>query len=161
MGTDPIKIQRPGGVFQLKTPVDLYYKLDRELQRLREAPDDPDIAFNFFVTAWHILDWLHPGREGEPQRKRLREGSPLLRLMSHLANGAKHFVVFEHIKSVNNPHGLAVRKPIPGAKSRFLTIQIDADARDLFESETPYVMDVAYRVWGYWREYFAVNGLLK
>jgi hypothetical protein len=80
--------------------------------------------------------------------------------MSNLANGAKHFVVSRHLKSVTNPHGLAVRKPIPGAKSRFLTIEIDADARELFESETPCVIEVADRVWGYWHEHFAVNGLL-
>jgi hypothetical protein len=81
--------------------------------------------------------------------------------MSNLANGAKHFVVSRHIKSVTNPHGLAVREPIPGAKSRFLTIEIDADARALFESETPYVIEAANQVWAYWQEYFAVNGLLR
>jgi hypothetical protein len=52
-----------------------------------------------------------------------------------------------------------VREPIPGAQSRFLTIGIDADARALFKSETPYVIEVANQVWAYWQEYFAVRTL--
>lgn len=46
------------GVFGLTAPGELLAKLSRELNRLRTAPNDVDHAFNFFVTAEHIFDWL-------------------------------------------------------------------------------------------------------
>jgi hypothetical protein len=79
------------GIFDLKTPADLLAKLGRELLRLREHPDDVDHAFNFFTTAEHILDWLHPGNSGKNRRETLRNSEVLLALVSHVANGAKHF----------------------------------------------------------------------
>jgi hypothetical protein len=79
------------GTFDLKTPRDLLGKLGRELERLRSSPLDTDHAFNFFVTAEHMLDWLHPGAPGRPARSAARNGEILLEVVSHLANGAKHF----------------------------------------------------------------------
>lgn len=79
------------GIFDLASPGDLLAKLQRELVRLRSAPDNVDHAFNFFTTAEHLLDWLYPGDAGRGIRKRLREGDPLLATVSHLASGAKHF----------------------------------------------------------------------
>jgi hypothetical protein len=58
------------GVFELRSPADLLAKLGRELERLRTAPNDVDHAFNFFVTAEHMLDWLHPGNKGKARRLR-------------------------------------------------------------------------------------------
>ena len=81
------------GVFDLSKPSDLLGKLNRELDRLRLEPDNVDHAFNFFVTAEHMLDWLHPG-QGKAEtdvREKLRKSDPLLELVSHLANGSKHF----------------------------------------------------------------------
>ena len=79
------------GIFDLASPPDLLAKLRREYKRFRGAPDDADHAFNFFVTAEHMLDWLHPGSSGEPRRRAVRTSDPLLETVSHLANGAKHF----------------------------------------------------------------------
>jgi hypothetical protein len=77
------------GFGSLKTPIDLLQKIRHDFERLREVPDDIYAAFDFFVSAYHMLDWLHPdddtGRIAE-------EGKfPLLQVCSHLANGAKHF----------------------------------------------------------------------
>ena len=79
------------GAFGLTTPSDLLNKLERELARLRETPHDVDIAFNFFVTAEQLPDWIHPGREGKTQREAVRAADVLLQVTSHLASGAKHF----------------------------------------------------------------------
>jgi len=78
------------GAFGLSTPRDLLAKLQRELGRLRDSPNDRDVAINYFVTAEHILDWLIPGESGRPRRKKIRESEPLLMVVSHLANSAKH-----------------------------------------------------------------------
>lgn len=81
------------GVFELSKPSELLAKLQRELTRLRAEPDNVDHAFNFFVTAEHMLDWLHPGQDNMARsaREMLRGSEPLLELAAHLANGSKHF----------------------------------------------------------------------
>lgn len=77
------------GFGSLKTPRDLVSKLEHDLRRIKEDPEDQYAAFDFFVTAEHIVDWCHPAnRQG---REDLRASSPLLRITSHIANGAKHF----------------------------------------------------------------------
>lgn len=80
------------GLFNLNTPESLVKKLLFEFQNFSERPDDSYQAFNFFVTAEHIPDWIH--------EKELRKAEPILRICSHLANGAKHFEVDRH-HSVN------------------------------------------------------------
>ncbi len=77
------------GVWQLSKPRDLLDKLARELERMRLAPHDADHAFNFFVTAESLVDWLHPG-DGAAQNA-LRESETLLKAVSHVASSAKHY----------------------------------------------------------------------
>jgi hypothetical protein len=91
-----------GGVFDLDNPAALLAKLGRELDRLRDEPKSVDHAFNFFVTAEHMLDWVYPGDSNEPVRRHVRETNTLLQVASHLANGAKHFVVRRHHRSVTS-----------------------------------------------------------
>ncbi len=79
------------GFFDLQTPADLLGKLGRELERMQSAPRDIDHAFNFFVTAEHMLDWLYPGKANDTKRSEARK-LPLLALVSHIANGSKHFM---------------------------------------------------------------------
>jgi hypothetical protein len=45
------------GFFQLNTPKDMLEKAKRELTRL-ESADSIDHVYNFFVTAYHIVDYL-------------------------------------------------------------------------------------------------------
>ena len=81
------------GVFDLTTPGHLYAKLSRELGRMRATLTDVDHAFNFFVTAEHLPDWIHPGddKDSKLARRAIRHGRALTRIVSHLATGAKHF----------------------------------------------------------------------
>jgi len=84
------------GVFTLTSAEDLLAKLGRDLARIEREPWNPDPAFDFFVTAEHMLDWRDPDRkprdsEAKERRGALRESEPLLRITSHIANGAKHF----------------------------------------------------------------------
>ena len=91
------------GLFQLKTVDDLRKKLRRDLEKLKANPLDADLAFNFFVTAEHMLDWVYPGSAGKTDRTNARKDSVLLQVCSHVANGAKHFEVeSKHHKSVSS-----------------------------------------------------------
>ena len=87
------------GLFELQTPADLVHKLRHDLERMETSPTDQYAAFDFFVTAEHIIDWIHPNNK--VARETLRSSSPLLRITSHLANGGKHFEAkFTHHRSV-------------------------------------------------------------
>lgn len=77
------------GFGELRTPRDLVQKLQYDLERIRKSPQDHYAAFDFFVTAEHIVDWIYPS--DRIARENLRSSSPLLRITSHLANGGKHF----------------------------------------------------------------------
>jgi hypothetical protein len=101
------------GIFDLRSPQDLLAKLGRELARLEAAPNDVDHAFNFFVTAEHMLDWRFPDPGGRAKRAAWRKREPLLQLVSHIASGAKHFdgLQSQHQSLIDS--GLKHRHPNP------------------------------------------------
>jgi hypothetical protein len=84
------------GLFELKSVEDLFRKLEYDFQRLKEHPASQYAAFDFFVTAEHMLDWQLPGDKNKPQRKEERKKFILLGICSNIANGAKHFSVYSH-----------------------------------------------------------------
>lgn len=90
------------GTFDLRTPHDLLQKLRHDFDQLRQNPRNAYVAFNFFVTAEHMKDWVLPGYANRAARENLERASPLLPVCSHIANGAKHFVV-------EAPHHRSVR----------------------------------------------------
>jgi len=81
------------GTFELKTPHDLLKKLQFDLHQLENDSTNTYLAFNFFVTAEHMKDWLYPGKSNKAIREALENSSVLLQVCSHVANGAKHFNV--------------------------------------------------------------------
>ncbi len=82
------------GFFSLRTARDLLEKLEADFKRLSIA-DQSSIAaqyaaFDFFVCAEHIPDWLTETTGGAKAAHRsYAERS----IVSHIANGAKHFRV--------------------------------------------------------------------
>lgn len=90
------------GFFELKTAQDLLGKLKREFTQLQRAPLNQDVAFNLFITAEHIADWLYPGYINKTKRESLRDSDVLLQVGSYIANGLKHFKAeAKHHKSVS------------------------------------------------------------
>ncbi|HEV7388323.1 MAG TPA: hypothetical protein VGN73_06920 [Gemmatimonadaceae bacterium] len=77
------------GLFDLRTPRDLLAKLRHDLARIENNWSDTYATFDFFVTADHIVDWLHPNDRPGQQAERVK--SPLLQLCYHISSGAKHF----------------------------------------------------------------------
>ena len=100
------------GFFQLNKPKDLLAKLEHDFRRISAAGSDPYPAFDFFVTAEQILDWMYPGASGRERRAAYREQEPLLQVVSHIATGAKHMVPeaphhtsVERTEAVGTPYG--------------------------------------------------------
>lgn len=82
------------GFFDLMTPHHLLQKLAREYEEWKKDPLNVDRAWNFFVTAEHLPDWL--GRTnsqalGGLRIEEFKRAQPLTRICAHLANGGKHF----------------------------------------------------------------------
>lgn len=82
---------------ELQTPKNLLAKIQLDFARIKANPLDVYAAFDFFVTAEHVPDWV------SDKSTKIRE--PLLKVVSHIANGAKHFKATDpKHKSVENVH---------------------------------------------------------
>lgn len=82
------------GFFEMTTPTHLLQKLEREYEAWRQEPLNTDRAWNFFITAEHLPDWLARTASqslGGLKITAFKRQTPLLRICSHLANGGKHF----------------------------------------------------------------------
>ena len=91
------------GVFGLNSHMDLFKKLEWEFAQLTAEPDNAYLAYNFFVTAWHLLDWKYPSVTDTSIRNKIREQTPLLQICEHLAVGSKHFDPrSKHLKAVSD-----------------------------------------------------------
>jgi hypothetical protein len=77
------------GLFKLQTTQDLLEKLRHDHHRLKRSPLDSYAAFDFCVTAYHLLDWQHPS--DSKKRSQVERDNIILQVLSHLANGSKHF----------------------------------------------------------------------
>jgi hypothetical protein len=152
----------PTGFFDLKTPLDLREKLRHDLAELKASPLDTYRAFNFFVTAEHLLDWRLPGSGNQAARRLARETELLLQVTSHIANGAKHFITeAKHHKSIADTRrqsefsGAIGAVPFGGSylgggvRYISLVIELDGDAASRF-GQFLNVVDLAERVFGYW-----------
>ena len=76
---------------RLQTPADLVAKLERDLARIRANPHDADAAFDFFVSADHVEEWLARGHGTKWGGHPKGHSNDLMRLACHLGSGAKHF----------------------------------------------------------------------
>lgn len=76
------------GVFEIRNAKDLLAKLERDFDAFNSKPWSSDLAFNFFVTGWSLLEWFYPDK---PKRESIRNDSIPLNVCHHIATGAKHF----------------------------------------------------------------------
>ena len=147
------------GVFGLISPKDLLGKLGRDLDALRRSPDNCDLAFNFFVTAEHMLDWIYPGSANRKVREDARNGDVLLQLVSHIANGAKHFdQLSAHHRSIGAYVLRSWRLGVwrtgawgTGTWSDGLTMVLAGDAAKAFGKRVK-ALELAERTYAYWSE---------
>jgi hypothetical protein len=131
--------------FALESCRDLLNKLEREIERLREATarEDvagmADIAFNASVTAWHLCDWVF-GDMTQEQRDRLNVqtlsdlrqtavSNRALHLCRQIATASKHWEISQH---PDLRVGAAV-SATPERRIHFIDGDKRIDALDVFE----------------------------
>jgi hypothetical protein len=88
--------------FDMRIPEHLLRKLEWEYAQWQGDPLNTYRAWNFFVTAEHLPDWLVSAGHRLPQDSpyKFKRKKALLRICSHLANGGKHFTPGDHHRSV-------------------------------------------------------------
>jgi hypothetical protein len=154
------------GAFTLRTAEDLLAKLENDLSLLKRDRANPYLAFNFFVTAEHMLDWIYPGYANKKKREAERDSEVLLQICSHLATGAKHFVAeAAHHNSVAssgtrgrwNPFGGPFSSPLltPGGIP-VLRVQLDGDAITTYGNSIE-VLRLAELIYDYWKKHHAIS----
>jgi len=137
------------GFFELETAQDMYEKLCWEFDNLKAQPQDMRVAFNFFVTAEHIPDWL--GSKG-------LKNQPIPKICSHLANGAKHFHTKKKHTAVKNAWKDRYFEKGYIEEGYFidpLMVEVDQDLAKAANIENPIeVQRLAEEVIGYWSKRF-------
>jgi hypothetical protein len=150
-----------GGFFGLQKPQDLLRKLEHDYARMQQEPLDSYSAFDFFVGAWHMLDWVLPGDMNAKRRTSLQKKTPLLQVCSELANNSKHLELRGEPQSyhhqVQRP-GAAVGRMVIGVSrigtSDGLEIQLRPyQAKALGVADYIDALDLAGRLLVFWREY--------
>lgn len=135
--------------FELKSAADLFCKLEDDLAHMEAAGQDSRIAFNFFVTAEHLPDWLG-------QRALVRKYS-FLRVVSHIANGAKHFeLTNKRHKSVTNTEKLRVFEDEvfePGVFDEPLIIELSPNEAQELGTAKIDAVSLGRKVVEFWRPY--------
>lgn len=106
-----------GGIFFINDPRTLLAKLRYDLARMEREPWHPFPAFDFFVTAYHVLDWIEPGQSASSRaaRQALEDEQPLLAIAGHLATFAKHYRAdakkWDDVSLTYSNHLMTVRWP--------------------------------------------------
>lgn len=118
------------GIFELRTAADLAAKMEHDLGRMRANSTDTYAAFDFFVAARHMPEWLFPNN-------RMAQDSFFaqhveLRICRHLADGGKHFEATHHqhqqVAAVERSNGAWERNFLgwaPGVWGDGLFIKLD------------------------------------
>lgn len=139
------------GFFSLRTPHDLLEKLESDFTRFKTADatsvEAQYAAFDFFVTALHMADWMPHGAGGSiPSHGAYPEGS----LVYDLGNGAKHFRVnpAQHT-TVSNTGSAGLFDPAIFDPAIFDVGRLVVDLED---GTTVDALSVAQRVLDYWRK---------
>lgn len=156
------------GFFELRTASDLLAKLERDLEKLEAAPDSSDLAFNFFVTAESLREWVSPGEANAGLRTREINSSLVLQVCSHIANGAKHFELsprrHRSVEAAEAQHGMFSGDHFspemfpPGFfGGTVLVVELTGDARAAFGDEIECV-PLARRVLAHWKAHPLLAG---
>jgi hypothetical protein len=135
--------------FDLKTPADLFCKLEGDLVALESSYQDTRIAFNFFVTAHHLPEWLG--------KSDLIQKHPFLRIVKHIANGAKHFVLndpkLQSVASTEKSRYIQQGYYEPGYFQEPLLIHLSPDEAHEMNTSTIDAVTLGRQVVEFWRQH--------
>lgn len=85
-------MQKKNGLFELKTPYDLFSKAKYDLKIFFKKPDNYSL-FNLICTLNHLKEWTEKDKAHKHKGKFCRElaNNPDYKIVKELCNNAKHF----------------------------------------------------------------------
>ena len=115
-------------------------------------------AFDFFVTAEHMVDWLHPSRKLDQGQLR---AAPILALVSHIANGAKHFTAtakrHRSVSSIEKDAYVAEGYVESGYFEEPIVVVLTPSEEKVFGCTRIEAVELASRVLEHWRNTLALE----
>ncbi|PSL16780.1 hypothetical protein CLV44_101179 [Marinobacterium halophilum] len=127
---------------KLQTPSDLLKKLKHDFNRLENSPGDVYVAFDFFVTAEQMPDWIDD--------RSIRKKHNVLTILSHIANCAKHFKVDRH-------QSVEYTTSYSSENLDKIMIKVIGNNEDI-ESEEIEAVAFAKEVLNFWEEFLSEEG---
>ena len=151
------------GFFELTGPVDLVFKMEHDLRRLRKNPADVFAAFDFFVTAVHLPEWI-TRCDLEWVKPVCGPEAAIMCVCAQLGNGAKHLVIHQKLKG-----GTEIRycdfDPVSidpdGRAGGELVIHLNAAESDVLGRQTLTALEAAEMVMAYWDKNLIEHSRLK
>lgn len=135
------------GLFEAK---DLFDKLKSDYKDFLANPNDPYKAYNFFVTAEHLPDWI--------DEKKIKYSDPYLRICCHLATGAKHFGVTH--KDKNSVEGWSIDVYIKEGYieddyfAPILMVNLTDEEAEVLGRNSIELNEIASNVFSFWENHF-------
>lgn len=143
--------------FGFRSDSELFDKLQADYQRLASDPLDSYAAYDFFVTAWHLVDWTHPSARDSGGREALLARAPVLRICEQVAAGETYIGPYATPYAlVGDTESGVPWAPItwpPSTWTGDLFIRLDGRARELYGDQVT-VMQLAQSVLHVWRNEF-------
>lgn len=141
------------GFVELSTINDYCGKLKYDYNQFKLDGDNVYIAFNFFLTAYHLIDWLFEGKYNDKDRERINK-EPIIRICSNIANGIKHFETdkkrHNSIKEIEREKCVEDGYVEQGYFDEPIMIRLDDTLERQFGKEIP-IIELADRVMDFWR----------
>ena len=132
----------------LRLTSDLLDKLRHDLAAMRREPANAYPAYDFFATAWHMLDWVFTGEPG--RRAHVLAASPLLQLCGQIVSGATQLALDVPASEPARGWGLrsAFRKPPAGE----LVVHPQGEAAETLGRRVRTV-DLAAQLYKFWNDF--------
>ena len=150
------------GFVELRNVKDYWKKLLFDFDHLRENEEHTYTAFNFFVTAYHLIDWIFEGQKSE-ERTELHQ-KPLMKLCSHIANGAKHFHIdskrHKSVKKIEKDRYVEEGYVEEGYFEEPIIIYLSEPLKSKF-GESISVVDLAEQIIDFWKNELTGRNLLQ
>lgn len=145
---------QPQSFFELKTPRDMLKKAERELIRL-QADFSIDNIFNFFVTAYHVRDYVEEARKVSTRDLDSFFSDPDLQACQALCNKGKHMRLSGHPNAMTD-----IASGGYGCHSFGEAAFGEGDIRRLFYADRAVdVRSLPARVIQKWDQFLLKNGL--
>lgn len=142
------------GFFELRTPADMLKKAERELARF-QSDFSIDSLFNFFVTAYHVQDYIRATAAVPQAALESLLADPDLRACRDLCDKGKHL----RLTRRSDPDTDMVDGCFSGATFGELAFSEGEEWTLVYDDRAVEVRSLAERVINKWKSFFARHGI--